>query len=186
MSIPQPPQPAKLIISLLLKERSRAQSVVGDLVDAFGPIDMISPWFDFDYTTYYEPEMGSPLYRRVLSMKRHIQQDDLTGVKLATNGIEAMHSVGGNRQVNLDPGYVTAARFVLGTGKDYSHRIYLSKGIYADLTLVFQQGEFSVLPWTYPDYGSDQMREYLKCIRKRYLFDLKRLSSAPSNASPSG
>ena len=116
-------------------------------------------------------------------MKRHIRQEDLAHIKLTTNGIETMYAVGGKRQVNLDPGYLTAARFVLGTGKDYSHRIYLSKGIYADLTLFFQQGKFKALPWTYPDYCADQMREYLKCIRRRYLFELKQFPPVPDQAS---
>ncbi len=36
-------------------------------------------------------------------------------------------------------------RFVLATGKNYTHRIYIGKGIYADLTLIFQNGSFSGL-----------------------------------------
>ena len=77
------------------------------------------------------------------------------------------------RQVNIDPGYLSAERFVLATGKNYTHRIYLSKGIFADLTLIFTKGNFHTLPWTYPDYADLRMIRFLKIVREKYLLDLK-------------
>jgi hypothetical protein len=64
-------------------------------------------------------------------------------------------------------------RFVLATGKNYSHRIYIGKGIYADLTLIFESSAFRKLPWTYPDYSDKVMLDYLQQVRRKYALDLK-------------
>ncbi len=143
------------------------------MTDRFGAIDMVSLWFPFDFTTYYAPEMGSPLFRRVLAFKTLIQQTGLVDIKLATNEIERAYSAGGKRRVNLDPGYLVHERLVLATGKNYSHRIYLDKGIYADLTLTYRRGAFEALPWTYPDYAHYHLMSFLERVRKKYVFDVK-------------
>jgi hypothetical protein len=67
-------------------------------------------------------------------------------------------------------------RFVLATGKNYSHRIYIGKGIYADLTLIYTKGAFQKLPWTYPDYTDKNMLAYLEHVRNKYIADLKQSS----------
>ncbi len=38
--------------------------------------------------------------------------------------------------------------------------------MFADLTLVFRNGEYRPLPWTYPDYASDEIRDLLREIRR--------------------
>ena len=173
MSLPQPPKPAKLVIGLILKDKALLSSVASELTNRFGAIDMVSIWFPFDFTTYYAPEMGSPLFRRVLAFQALIQQNALVDIKLATNEIERAYSEGGKRRVNLDPGYLVHERFVLATGKNYSHRIYLDKGIYADLTLTYRRGAFEALPWTYPDYAHHHLMSFLERVRKKYVFDVK-------------
>jgi hypothetical protein len=65
------------------------------------------------------------------------------------------------------------SRFILATGKNYAHRIYLGKGIYADLTLIFQKGAFRKLPWTYPDYSDPEMLACLMAVRRKYVEDIK-------------
>jgi hypothetical protein len=57
---------------------------------------------------------------------------------------------------------------VLATTKDGSHRIPLRDGIYAEVTLVFERGDFRPLPWTYPDYRTEGCRSVLKAIRDGY------------------
>jgi hypothetical protein len=173
MSHPQSPSPAKLVIGLFMKETDLFSPVASDLADRFGAIDMISRWFPFDYTTYYEPEMGAPLFRRMVVFKQLIEQEDLPGIKRVTNEIEKGYADGNRRQVNIDPGYLLHERFVLATGKNFTHRIYLGQGIYADLTLIYTKGDFQTLPWTYPDYASDIMIGFLKEVRKKYTIDLK-------------
>lgn len=182
MSHPQSPSPAKLVIGLFTKEKELFLPVASELSDRFGDIDMISRWFSFDYTSYYEPEMGAPLYRRIVVFKRLIEQEDLPGIKRATNEIEKGHTEEGKRQVNIDPGYLLHERFVLATGKNFTHRIYIGRGIYADLTLIYTKGNFQTLPWTYPDYASEQMTGFLREVRKKYTIDLKPVAKCASTS----
>lgn len=173
MSQPRPPNPAKLVIGALMREKALFPPVANQLAERFGAIDMISRWFSFDYTSYYEPEMGAPLFRRMLTFKPLIGQEDLAGIKLVTNDIEGTLATGDRRRANIDPGYLLHERFVLATGKNFSHRIYIGHGIYADLTLIYTQGAFQSLPWTYPDYASKEITGYLAGVRKKYTIDLK-------------
>lgn len=148
-----------------------AHPVAEALTQRFGTVDLISPWIPFDYTDYYTKEMGQPLYRRMLSFADLIEQDDLPGIKLIANGLEEQWAKGDLRRVNIDPGFLVASRFILASGKDFTHRVYIGKGIYADLTLVYTQDRFQPLPWTYPDYQSEPVQQFLIKVRKKYLFD---------------
>jgi hypothetical protein len=173
MSQFQTPKPAKLVISFFLKEKDLVVPVVKALVDKFGPVDIVSPWFPFNFTTYYEAEMGAPLFRRMLAFETMIKQSALSDIKLTTNDLELEYSKNSKRMINLDPGYMLRERFVLSTGKNYSHRIYIGKRIYADLTLIYIKGRFRKLPWTYPDYAEQNMLTYLERVRNKYVIDLK-------------
>jgi hypothetical protein len=116
--------------------------------------------------------MGTPLFRRMLAFKRLIKQSALANIKLFTNDLEGEYSIHGRRRVNIDPGYLLHERFVLATGKNYSHRIYIGSKIYADLTLIYQKGHFNKMPWTYPDYASENVMTFLEWVRKKYVIDL--------------
>lgn len=172
MSIPQSPKPAKLVVGLFMKEKSLIVPVVTELVEKIGSIDTVSPWLPFNYTSYYEPEMGSPLFRRVLAFNSLVKQSSLPEIKIITNKIEKKYSKNGKRLVNIDPGYMLHERFVLATGKNYTHRIYIGKGIFADLTLIYQKGSFRKLSWTYPDYTEKNMLTFLEMVRNKYAVDL--------------
>jgi len=176
MSIPQTAKPAKLVIGVFTRNKKIIDNLAIELSSQFGQIDLVSSWMDFDYTSYYEPEMGSPLARRVFAFKRLIEQGELAAVKNATNQIEQTHSQGGRREANIDPGYVLHERFVLASGKNFSHRIYIGDGIYADLTLIYQNGNFQKLPWTYPDYADQAILNFLDQVRSKYVLDVRRTS----------
>jgi len=156
-----------------MKEKSLIVPVTTQLVEKIGSIDMVSSWLPFNYTSYYEPEMGSPLFRRVLAFKSLVKQSALPEIKIITNKIEKKYSKNNKRLVNIDPGYMLHERFVLATGKNYTHRIYIGMGIFADLTLIYQKGSFRKLPWTYPDYAEKNMLTYLEMVRNKYVVDLK-------------
>jgi hypothetical protein len=178
MSQPRAPKPAKLIVSVFLKEKALMTPVVEDLMEKFGVVDVVSAWMPFDWTAYYEPEMGTPLFRRMLVFKQLIAQQALPEIKWAAHDIEARYAENDKRRVNIDPGYLLLERFVLATGKNFSHRIYIGKQIYADLTLIYRKGGFQALPWTFPDYADSGMHAFLKKAREKYAFDLKQ---EPSN-----
>jgi hypothetical protein len=174
MSIPKKPDPAKLVVSCIMKNKSDIEKLYKMLENLFGSVDMISPWLDFAYTEYYYKEMGSPLYRKVFVFKSLIEQEQLAIIKEKTNKIEDKLLSGKKRTVNIDPGYLVSSRFILATGKEYSHRIYIGRKIYADLTLRYSKKEgFQKLEWTYPDYASKEMFSFLSKVRSKYLSDLR-------------
>ena len=177
MSTPGQADPAKLVISLVMKDKEIISKILFLLEDCFGNIDIISNWFNFDYTDYYYKEMGSPLFRRVIVFKKLIAQKDLADIKEITNSFEKKREKDKKRNINIDPGYLLLSRFILATGKDYSHRIYLDKGIYADLTLIYKHGKYFPLEWTYPDYASNEMIQFLKKTRQKYSMDLKNIKN---------
>jgi hypothetical protein len=173
MSQPVDPPPVKLIVSLFSPSLSLLDEIVEALPGLFGPIDRMSTPLMFDRTMYYAREMGWPLHRRFMSFKDLVSPERLPEIKIDTNALEEHHSTEGRRRVNIDPGYVALERLVLATGKNYVHRIYLSRGIYADLTLVFSKGSFSPVPWTYPDYAAVETIGYFNQVRADYLAQLK-------------
>lgn len=172
MSEPQTAKPAKLVIGVFTSNKKIIDNLALELSSQFGQMDLVSSWMDFNYTSYYEPEMGSPLVRRVLTFKRLIKQGELAAVKIATNRIEQAYCPDGKREANIDPGYMLHERFVLASGKNFGHRIYIGLGIYADLTLIYQKGSFQKLPWTYPDYVDQKMLNFLDQVRRKYVFDV--------------
>lgn len=172
MSRPLPPHPAKLVIGMLLRERELFAEMAAVLAARFGPPDLVSPWLAFGYTAYYEQEMGAPLWRRLLAFSGLLPQEGLAQIKLETNALEQAYAAEGRRRVNIDPGYLLLERFVLATGKNFSHRIYIGRGIYADLTLVYRRGGFQPLPWTYPDYADAPLSGFLTRVRRKYAADL--------------
>lgn len=175
MSNPSDAEDVKLIASLFSSQANLIDRVILEMEGLFGPTDWISPAFFFDRTKYYEKEMGWPLHRRFISFKTLVRPQDIVEIKLKTNALEIKESQSGKREINIDPGYVALERLVLATGKNYTHRIYLSKGIYADLTLIFQRGSFSPLAWTYKDYGDPESIDYFNGVRERYKRQIRGL-----------
>jgi hypothetical protein len=174
MSTPKSPSPAKLVISCFMNDKAWLEKLFPMLEELCGPVDLISRWLDFDYTDYYYKEMGAPLFRKVFAFKDLISQGGLALIKEKTNEIEKKFETSGKRNINIDPGYLVSSRFILATGKEYSHRIYIGHNIYADLTLMYSKKEgFKTLDWTYPDYASEGMLLFLSKIRDKYLVDLK-------------
>jgi hypothetical protein len=175
MSKPRPPLPVKPVVSMLLAREDLRPAVVERLSRFFGPPDLVGPWWPFTASDYYEPEMGPHLGRSLVSFLHLADPGQLAGWKVFTNGVEEGFTLGGRRLINLDPGYVAKERLVLATGKNYTHRIYLTQGIFGDLTLVYSQGDFQPLPWSYPDYARGALPGLLGQVRKKYLWQLKTL-----------
>ena len=173
MSHPHEPGPVKLISSLFSPEKGLIDRVIGQLSELCSVVDCMSPEFYFDRTKYYAREMGWPLHRRFFSFSKLISTELLVEIKLKTNEIEQQYLREGNRMVNIDPGCISPERLILATGKNYVHRIYLSKGIYADLTLLFQKGTFCPLKWTYRDYADPEIIGFFNKVRQQYMVQLK-------------
>ncbi len=178
MSKPREPDPVKLFVSVIAVDRGRMAEVIGELAGAFGQPDFVSEVLPFEYTDYYTAEMGTGLVRRFVTFERLIRPEELPAVKLCTNALEERFSEGGARRVNIDPGYVARQHFILATGKGYSHRPYIGRGIYADLTLEYRRETYRPFEWTYPDYRAPETLEMLNGLRKRYVIQLKNRQTA--------
>lgn len=170
MSAPSEPKQVKLIISILYANRGLCEQAVETLQKEFGEMDLTEFDLPFHYTQYYLKEMGENLKRCFVSFKDLIFREKLVSIKLFTNKIENnLAKEDGRRTLNVDPGYLNDAQLILATGKNFSHRIYLGKGIFGDLTLIFKGNKFHALPWTYADYQDEPLRNFLIKIRKDYL-----------------
>jgi len=167
------PKPVKLIMSLMTSDDRLLHQVVEALVGRYGEVDFESDLLPFDCTDYYTPEMGKGLLRRFYTFRPLIRRESLVRIKRETNEMEEQFAVQGRRRINIDPGYICAEHLILATTKGYTHRPYLGEGIHADLTLIYRDGAFRPLEWTYPDYASPQIREIMQGVRRRYLQGLK-------------
>jgi hypothetical protein len=175
VSRPREPQPVKLISSILGADSQATDTVIELLRNKFGETDYVSDALKFDFTDYYEPEMGGGLQRRLISFTKLIMPDELPEIRLETNKLEEdFAGPDGRRSLNLDPGYIALCHLILATGKAFTHRPYLRAGIYADMTLVYRAGRFQTLEWTFPDYGSEEMLKILTMLRERYFEQLKK------------
>jgi len=165
MSSRKQPFPAKLVISSIFRDERILETVLPLVSEVAGEVCPAGPVLPFDRTEYYHAEMGKPLFRRFFAASNPVSRDALPKIKIGMEEIELKFSNEGRRTVNLDPGLLTPENFILATGKNFSHRIYLGQGVFADLTLIFQNGEYRPLPWTYPDYASPEIRNILKELR---------------------
>lgn len=163
------PQPVKFFVGILTGAPAALTELRGTLEEQLGSVDIESELMEFVYTDYYEPELGGGLKRKFWGFSRLAMPDALVETKLFTNRVEQAWAVNGKRTVNIDPGYMTAARIVLASTKDFSHRLYLGKGIYGEVTLVFEKKGFRALPWTYPDYRSEDYTKYFRELRRVYV-----------------
>lgn len=165
--------PVKLFFGFIFNEENVYAHARLLLQKHFGKFDFESNSLAFNYTDYYEKEFGVSLKRKFVSSEELINPADLYKIKLYTNEIETKLSKNNCRLVNIDPGYIDQAKLVLASTKDFSHRIYLNKGIFAEITLLFQDKTFRPLEWTYPDYRTSEYIEIFKQIRQIYAQKIK-------------
>jgi hypothetical protein len=168
MGIVTRPHKVGLIIGLLSNDIAELAKARESLKRIFGRTDLESPITDFTYTDYYKKEMGEGLKRQFLSFEKLLDLKGICAVKLKTNGLEKRFAKNGKRAVNIDPGYLDLAKLVLFSTKDYSHRIYLDRGIFAEVTLVYKDKSFAPWPWTYPDYRTAEYIGLFNTIRDIY------------------
>lgn len=175
MACAKMPSLVKLIVGAIFSDEGNLIEAQKSLKKKLGPLDFQSPIMPFNQTAYYEEEMGPNLKKQFFSFQDLIYPQRLASIKLFTNRLERRLSRTEPelaRKINLDPGYISSSKLVLATCKNYSHRIYLNKGIYAEVALHFQKGSFMPWPWTYPDYKSPGYIQSFNAIRKIYMQQL--------------
>lgn len=179
MALIRTPKPVKLFVGMLASQAEWLDRAADELVRVWGEPDLVSETFAFDWTDYYEKTMGKGLLRRFVTFRRLIAPDLLPVIKRGTSALEEMLAgqvvASVPRPVNLDPGYLTEAKVVLATAKDYSHRLYLGGGIYGEVTLHYTDGRWQPWPWTYPDYRSEAYLAFFAQVRRLFLVQQKSL-----------
>ena len=170
------PKPVKLFVGILSCNKNLLAEVESLLVKRFGKVDIKSEIIPFNFTDYYNKEMGANISRQFICFKKLINPEELSAIKIWTNKLEDEMRSNGKpdvvRPINLDPGYLTHCNLILASAKDYYHRIYLQNGIYAEVTLFYQHDVFKNLPWTYPDFQTEEYKSFFIKVRTLYAKDI--------------
>ena len=174
---PQPHPPVRPILGMLARRPELFGLALERVAGRWGPPDLRSDALDFDFTDYYARLMGPDLKRGFCSFQVDMDPAELADVKLWTNEIEReiAEDVADEypRPLNLDPGYLNDSKLVLASAKDHAHRIYLSQGVFAEITLSYHDRAWRAMPWTYPDYRSEAYRKFFDRAREAYLRERK-------------
>ena len=177
---PATPAPVKFVVGLLAGRVEWLDAIAIRMREAYGPTDVVSEVWPFDFSDYYASQMGSGLLRQFLAFEQLVDPSELATIKLATNAIEgdfAAATDGPDRPVNIDPGYVAEAKLVLASCKDYAHRVYLGGGVFAEVTLRYVGGVWQGHDCTFPDYASGRYDAFLAAARVALRGQLDRKES---------
>ncbi len=170
------PKPVKLIVGILAADENCLAAACQMVQKKLGHADFISDVWSFTETQYYKNEMGTDVLRQFLSIERLIRPGRLARTKHKTNLIERKLAKDFNylpRPVNLDPGIIEPSKLVLATTKNFSHRIYIGKGMYAETTLRYHKGLWQHFDYTFPDYHRSEYHAFFEKVRQRLLEQLK-------------
>jgi hypothetical protein len=171
--LPATVNPVKYFVGALYSSEQLLKKAITQLIQQFSPIDLESDVFGFTVTDYYNSEMGTPIFRKFYSFEKIEKPDFVTDFKLISNGIELDLAIAGKRKVNLDVGYLDYDKIVLASAKYGIHKIYLDQGIYADLALHYEKGNFTPYPWAFMDFRSKEYYPFFMKMRGIYKRQLK-------------
>lgn len=185
MSRPPTTLDALLVVAVFTRREEVLDHTRQQLQTLFGPIGLAAEPYLFHHTRYYEPTMGPGLRKQLLAFQRLVPLDSLAEQKIAAIELEgrlrSQFPAAEARVVNIDPGLLNLGKFMLATTKDQAHRLYLGKGIFAEVTLRFADGEWEPWPWTYADYREPFVRDFLKKCREFYKERLREYASPRSS-----
>lgn len=164
---PTEPRKVRLFCGVLYSDLSVLEKIKIELEKKFGLILSESEAYMFDFTDYYEKEIGGNLKKKFLVFKKLIDPGKISSIKLFTNKLEDKFSVNGKRKVNLDPGYFDVNKLVLGSAKESTNKIYIGKGIYTDITYFFKNDNVQETERTFPDFRTENVKQFFINERKR-------------------
>lgn len=155
-----------LFAGMLYHNRECFTRAKEELKESFGEIAMEGPAQEWNVSDYYRAELGWPITRTFIFFRDRVDPLTLPDIKLITNDIEERLSSEGRRNINIDPGYMTLSKVVLASTKNYSHRIYIGKGVFAEVSLVRVKGKYRPHLFTYKDYASEICTEIFEQARE--------------------
>lgn len=156
---------AKYFTVIMTNKCELLPHVLKKLEKYFSKPDLVSEWFPFIYTDFYEPEMGAGLKRCIVSFAKPLPPEILPKAKKWASKVEDKFRAGGKRVVNIDAGYIDHCKVVLASGKHGGHKMALTKECYADMIMDYQKGAFRPMQWCFPDFASGVYNGVLLKIR---------------------
>jgi Domain of unknown function (DUF4416) len=172
------PEIAVLFVGCLYSSSDIFNASSLELKEIFGKTLFESAPLLWDYTEYYANELVPPILRKFIFFEQPVDSSVVVDAKFGTMGVEARFSRDGKRQINIDPGYMTLAKVVLVSRKNYSHRVHLGRGVFGEVELFHKDGVFNALPYTYPDYRDEA---FLKIFVEARTFLKKKISRGAFN-----
>ncbi|GAA4466597.1 DUF4416 family protein [Novipirellula rosea] len=158
------------------------------LNETWGETFVQTPQMPFEAGGYYTREMGGGLEKTIVGFRDFADPAGLADWKTQTNlwELECAQAIATDepRPLNLDPGYVTQAKLVLATTKDRDHRIYLRDGMFAEVTLTYVHRQWVDHRWTYPDYRTDDVKQFAQQCRehlREHLKSIRKFRNRPSS-----
>jgi hypothetical protein len=176
--------PAKFFFAVAGRQKEYLPKIENLLAGCCGGLGLRSEIYRFsDFSTYYDAEMGGTVWKYLVCSRGLLPPEDLVRIKQRVEEIQAglLSERSGSlcRDVNIDPGYINGWQVVLASVKNFTHRIYLGGGVYAETTLLFQKGQFQSLPWTYADYKSDPVLAFLQKAREEWREESRAFENKP-------
>jgi len=156
-------------VAIMYKNNYKYEEALAECISRFGEPLGISDEYNFsEFTSYYEKEFGANLKKRMHVFGKPRELENFHRNKIWSNKLETELSKQSEaRNVNIDPGYLGLSKLVLFSTKNYSHRIYISDGIFAEVTLVYEYSEFKNQSWTYPDYADEKNLSFITDMREK-------------------
>lgn len=169
MSGPVEPFPVMPVVSVIYAMDQPPEPSCGDLSEHFGVPELRSGPYPFDLSDYYRGEMGGGLSRIWLAFGRLADPSSLAGWKHLCRSIEETCSApGGNRRVNIDPGYLDYGKLVLASFKEAPDKIYMGRGVWAHTCLRYGHGCFTAPDHSFPDFRDGRFDDFMLEARRRY------------------
>lgn len=163
-------EPVQLIAFVLQRGPEWDAVLLQKLEETWGAIRHKGKLFPFDKTDYYEPEMGSGLYRGVLSFEKCIPAETIALEKARSNEFELAFECTSpeHRCVNVDIGYMDLDKVVLPSYKRGPFKLYAGEGVWLDMLLTYAKGEFHPTAWAFDDFKRNPYQHDLQLIRERW------------------
>jgi len=169
VSEPVSPLPVMPLVSVIFPGDTFPEGIGEALEEVFGEAVLESARYPFDLSDYYEAEMGCDLGRVWLGFRRLSDPSLLPSWKLACREIEKESSrEGGNRTINVDPGYMDFGKLVLASFKEAPDKIYVGSGVWAHVCLRYGHGGFTAPSHSFPDFRDGRFLEFMLRARSTY------------------
>ena len=153
-------------VGLISNKENLFNEIKEELKNLYGEIIHETKIFSWNFTDYYEKELGKDLKKQFLFFKKPINQEEIVKIKLETNKLEDKYSKNKKRSINIDPGYLTEIKAVLASAKNKSYKIYIKNGIYGDPVLRYVNNSYQAFEHSFKDFKTKEYIEIFNEARK--------------------